>query len=217
MRPSAASLWLVIALALALSNLTVPIGLFAAVPIEELTDLTGKARAVITLKARDNFANEFRYDVSIKNETADPLVADSLVLVLDKITNLAGEDNEPLTHESILKRMEVLGQDGETPDGKPYFRIPVDQSPDLAPYSQSQPVTVRLRNRDYFIVFTPSFRVLGLRRPPPAPKSVESPAPPPNPNLANQALNKLIQLLIKKGLLTEEEWRAANRPPQAPP
>ena len=77
-----------------------------------------------------------------------------------------------------------------------------------------KPVTVRLRNRDYFIVFTPSFRVLGLRRPPPAPKPVESPAPPPNPNLANQALNKLIQLLIKKGLLTEEEWRAANRPPQ---
>ncbi|MGH7206035.1 MAG: hypothetical protein ACREI2_07485 [Nitrospiraceae bacterium] len=217
MRPRATSLRLVIALAFALSNLADPAALLAAVPIEQLTDLTGRARAVITLKARDNFANEFRYDVSIKNETADPLVADSLVLVLDKITNLAGEDNEPLTHESILKRMEVLGQDGETPDGKPYFRIPVDQSPDLAPYSQSQPVTVRLRNRDYFIVFTPSFRVLGLRRAPPPPKSIESPAPPPNPNLANQALNRLIQLLIKKGLLTEEEWRAANRPPQTPP
>jgi len=214
MRPLAASLWLVIALVFAPSKLTNPTGLFAAVPIEQLTDLTGNARAVVTLKARDNFSNEFRYDVSIKNETADPLVADSLVLVLDSITNLAGADNEPLTHEPILKRMEVLGQDGETPDGKPYFRIPVDQSPDLAPYSQSQPVTVRLRNRDYFIVFTPSFRVLGLRRAPPPPKSVESPAPPPSPNQANQVLNKLIQLLIKKGLLTEEEWRAANRPPQ---
>ena len=214
MRPRAASLWLVIALAFALSNLTAPTGLLAAVPIEELTDLTGKAKVIVTLKGRNNFSNEFRYDVSVKNETADPLVADSLVLVLDKITNLAGEDNEPLTHESILKRMEVLGQDGETPDGKPYFRIPVDQSPDLDPYSQSQPVTVRLRNRDYFIVFTPSFRVLGLRRAPPPPKATESPTPPAN---LNQPLNRLIQLLIKKGLLTEEEWRAANRPPQAPP
>jgi len=183
------------------------------VPIEQLTDLAGKARAVVTLKGRDNFANEFRYDVSIKNESSDPLVADSLVLVLDKITNLAGEDNEPLSHESILKRMEVLGNDGETPDGKPYFRIPVDQNPDLAPYSQSQPVTVRLRNRDYFIVFTPSFRVLGLRRAPPPPKPAEAPAPAAN---LNQPLNRLIQLLIKKGLLTEEEWRAANRPPQQP-
>ncbi len=215
MRPSAVPTQLVLVLSLALSNLTDPAALLAAVPIEQLTDLTGKARAVVTLRARDNFSNEFRYDVSIKNETADPLVADSLVLVLDKITNLAGEDNEPLTHEPILKRMEVLGNDGETPDGKPYFRIPVDQSPDLAPYSQSQPVTVRLRNRDYFIVFTPSFRVLGLRRAPPPPKSVEHPAPPPpNLNQANQSLNRLIQLLIKKGLLTEEEWRAANRPPQ---
>jgi len=214
MRPSAASPRLGIALTLALSYLTTPSGLLAAVPIEQLTDLAGKARAVVTLKGRDNFANEFRYDVSIKNESSDPLVADSLVLVLDKITNLAGEDNEPLSHESILKRMEVLGNDGETPDGKPYFRIPLDQNPDLAPYSQSQPVTVRLRNRDYFIVFTPSFRVLGLRRAPPPPKPAEAPAPAPN---LNQPLNRLIQLLIKKGLLTEEEWRAANRPPQQPP
>ena len=214
MRPSVASPRLGIALAFALSNLTIPTGLLAAVPIEQLTDLAGKARAVVTLKGRDNFSNEFRYDVSIKNESSDPLVADSLVLVLDKITNLAGEDNEPLSHESILKRMEVLGNDGETPDGKPYFRIPLDQNPDLAPYSQSQPVTVRLRNRDYFIVFTPSFRVLGLRRAPPPPKPAEAPAPAPN---LNQPLNRLIQLLIKKGLLTEEEWRAANRPPQQPP
>ena len=213
MRPSVASPRLGIALTLALSYLTTPSGLLAAVPIEQLTDLAGKARAVVTLKGRDNFANEFRYDVSIKNESSDPLVADSLVLVLDKITNLAGEDNEPLSHESILKRMEVLGNDGETPDGKPYFRIPVDQNPDLAPYSQSQPVTVRLRNRDYFIVFTPSFRVLGLRRAPPPPKPAEAPAPAAN---LNQPLNRLIQLLIKKGLLTEEEWRAANRPPQQP-
>lgn len=214
MRLHAASLWLVIALALALSNLTAPIDLLAAVPIEQLTDLTGRANPVVTLKARDNFSNEFRYDVSVKNETADPLVGDSLVLVLDKITNLAGEDFEPLTHEPILKRMEVLGQDGETPDGKPYFRVPVDQGPDLPPYSESRPVLVRLRNRDYFIVFTPWFRVLGQRRPPPPPKSIESPTPPPSINQANQALNRLIQLLIKKGLLTEEEWRAANRPPQ---
>ena len=213
MRPSVASPRLGIALTLALSYLTTPSDLLAAVPIEQLTDLAGKARAVVTLKGRDNFANEFRYDVSIKNESSDPLVADSLVLVLDKITNLAGEDNEPLSHESILKRMEVLGNDGETPDGKPYFRIPVDQNPDLAPYSQSQPVTVRLRNRDYFIVFTPSFRVLGLRRAPPPPKPAEAPAPAAN---LNQPLNRLIQLLIKKGLLTEEEWRAANRPPQQP-
>jgi len=213
MRPRAASTRLGIALAFALLNVTIPTGLLAAVPIEQLTDLAGKARAVVTLKGRDNFSNEFRYDVSIKNESSDPLVADSLVLVLDKITNLAGEDNEPLSHESILKRMEVLGNDGETPDGKPYFRIPVDQNPDLAPYSQSQPVTVRLRNRDYFIVFTPSFRVLGLRRAPPPPKPAEAPAPAAN---LNQPLNRLIQLLIKKGLLTEEEWRAANRPPQQP-
>jgi hypothetical protein len=88
---------------------------------------------------------------------------------------------------------EVVGQDGQTDDGKPFFRIPVDG--DVAPQGDSRPATVRLRNREYVAVFTPSFRVYGTaRRPAPEPK------------------HRLIQLLIKKGVLTEEEWRRANQP-----
>ena len=56
-----------------------------------------------------------------------------LIIVLDKITNLAGEDREGLTGESFLKRFDVLDQDGQTDDGKPYFRIPAGTSPDLVP------------------------------------------------------------------------------------
>ncbi|MEP6958766.1 MAG: hypothetical protein ABI980_08540 [Nitrospirota bacterium] len=73
---------------------------------------------------------------------------------------------------------------------------------DLTPSSQSLPANVRL------IVFTPSFKVFGIRRPPPLAKT-EKPAPPPSsPN----SVDKLIQLLIKKGVVTEEEWRKANQP-----
>jgi hypothetical protein len=177
--------------------------------LDQLTDLTGKATAVVTLKGRDNFNSEYRYDVSVKNLSADTFIGDSLFIVLDKVTNIGGEDRENLNSDTILSRMEILGQDGETQDGKPYFQIPAGSTTDLIPYSQSLPVNVRLRNKDYLIVFTPSFKVFGLKRPPPPAKTTEKPGPPAS---STNPVDKLIQLLIKKGVVTEEEWRKANQP-----
>lgn len=192
-------------------------GLFAAAvessasPLDQLTDLTGKAHTIITLKGRDNFTSEYQYDVSVRNQTPDPLVGDSLIVVLDKITNLAGEEREPLKSETILSRFEVLGQDGETDDGKPFFRIPPGNGPDLAPQTDSKPVFVRIRNKDYVAVFTPSFKVYGSKRPPPEPKQQASQTPhAPVPSQGDKQTEKLIQLLIKKGVITEDEWRKAR-------
>jgi hypothetical protein len=177
-------------------------------PLDHLTDLTGKATAVVTLKARDNFNSEYRYDVSVKNLSPDTFIGDALFIVLDKVTNIGGEERENLNSDTILSRMEVLGQDGETQDGKPYFQVPVGSTTDLAPSSQSLPATVRLRNKDYMIVFTPSFKVFGIKRPPPVAKTAEKPGPP----ASSTSVDKLIQLLIKKGVVTEEEWHKANQP-----
>lgn len=189
----------------------------AAASLDQLTDLTGRATAVVTLKGRDNFSSEYRYDVSVKNQSPDLLIADSLIVVLDKITNLAGEEQDNLKGESFLKLFDVLGQDGETDDGKPFFRIPVGSSPDLAPQTISIPASVRIRNKEYLIVFTPSFRVFGQKRVPLEPRRIEAtapaptPVPPPAPPSRN-SVDKLIQLLIKKGVLTEDEWKRANQP-----
>jgi hypothetical protein len=188
---------------------------FAAASLDQLTELTGKASVIVTLKGRDTFTSEYRYDVSVRNHTSDALIADSLVIVLDKITNLAGEDHEGLTGESFLTRFEVLGQDGETADGKPFFRIPAGPSPDLGPLTDSLPASVRLRNKDYLSVFTPSFKVLGQKRPPPEPKQTQAAPVQPGATPAapsRNSVDKLIQLLIKKGVVTEEEWRKANQP-----
>jgi len=57
--------------------------------------------------------------------------------------------------------MEIPGQDGETDDGKPYFLTPSGFGPDLTPYTESSPVTVRIRNKDSLIVFTPFFGCMG--------------------------------------------------------
>lgn len=167
-----------------------------AASIEPLGDITGAAHAIVTLLERDNFANEFRYDVRIRNDSPDPLPTDSLILVLDHVTDLARKDAQD--------RIEVVGPDGVTAEGKPYFRLPAGPAAVVPPYQESAPVLVRLRNPDYTIVFTPSFRVLGPRRVPPS-----------------ESLRALIDLLIKKGVLTEAEWKAATHParpgpPEAP-
>lgn len=180
---------------------------------DQPTDLTGKVAVIVTFQSRDNFANEYRYEVTIRNLGAEPLVGDSLMLIVDRVTNVGGEDREPLKSEPLLKRMEILGADGETEDGKPFFRISPDGNQDLLPQTESRPITVRLRNRDYVQVFTPAFRVMGMRRLPPAPKSQDlSAVPTAKTPVGKPQLDKLIQLLIKKGVLTEEEWRAANHP-----
>ena len=181
----------------------------SAVSLDQLSDLTGKAIPVVTLKGRDNFSSEYRYDVSVRNTSSDAFVADSLVIVLDKITNLGGEDHEALKNEPLLRRFEVLDQDGENEYGKPYFQITGGSGPELVPYSESRPAAVRLRNKDYLAVFTPSFRVLGIKRQPPKPKGPE-----PSRQITDNksAINKLIQTLIKKGLITEEEAKAVLQP-----
>ena len=204
-------------LAVALAVAMEPVCGFAASP-DQLTDLTGRVQTIVTLKSRDNFTSEYRYDVSVRNLSPDALIGDSLIIVLDKITNLAGEDREGLTGESFLKRFDVLDQDGQTDDGKPYFRIPAGTSPDLVPQTDSPPAVVRIRNRDYVAVFTPSFKILGQKRPPPKGKRAEAPtastssALEPSAAADRKTVDKLIQLLIKKGIVTEEEWRKANQP-----
>ncbi|ULA63867.1 MAG: hypothetical protein LZF86_110567 [Nitrospira sp.] len=184
-----------------------------ASPIDHLTDLTGKVTVIVTLTGRDNFTSEYRYDVSVRNVTAEPLIADSLIVVLDKITNLAGEDHEGLTNEPFLNRFDVLGQDGETGEGKPFFRIPPNGTPDVAPQTNSRAASVRIRNRDYVAVFTPVFKVYGNKRPLPEAKQPAAQTQPAVPHRqTDKQIDKLLQLLLKKGVITEEEWRKANQP-----
>lgn len=185
---------------------TVTAGAALASALDQLTDLSGRASVNVTLVGRDNFTSEYRYELTVRNRSNDPFIAESLIVVLDKITNLAGEERESLKNEPLLHRFDIVGQDGETDDGKPFFRVPVGTSPDLAPLSDSLSFAVRIRNKDYVSVFTPSFRVYGKKRPPPEPKGSNNPPPP--GNAAQDRTDRLIQLLLKKGIITEEERKS---------
>jgi len=159
---------------------------------EPLEDLTAAVIPVVTLRQRDNFSNEFTYEVFVENRTSRPIRSDSLIVVIDSIVDLAGKD--------ATNRVQVVGQDGETAEGRPFFRVPVAGN-QLPPYTESEPAVVRLRNPYYTIVFTPSFRVLGkpVREP-------RVPVAPPPPAGRNDSLNRLVEILIKKGVLSREEW-----------
>ena len=167
--------------------------------VDQLEDLTAGVIPIVTLRERDNFANEFRYDVSVENRTSHPIKTEGLIVVVDQIIDLAGKD--------ATNRIEVLGADGQMPDGKPYFKVPAAGA-QLAPYTESEPTTVRLRNPYYTILFTPSFRVLGRQISPPRLPAVVPP-------VAGRAdgINRLIEILIKKGVITREEWLGGSTSP----
>ena len=156
--------------------------------VDELPDLTEGVVPVVQYKNSDPFSgtgltsvSEVEYIVKVKNQTGDPLIADSLILVVDTVRAISG-------HE-ISDRVKIEGPDGMMADGKPFFRIPnADQ--ELGPFSESEAVTIRVSNPDFLRFFPPSIRVRGLRRSP------------------GEAVKGLLESLIQKGILAPEE--AAN-------
>ena len=125
--------------------------------------------------------SEVEFIVKVKNQTGDPVVADSLILVVDTVKEITGAD--------ISDRVEIAGPDGLLANGKPFFRIPNSEQ-ELGPYSESEAVTIRVSNPDYLRFFPPTIRVRGLRRSP------------------GEAVKGLLESLVQKGILAPEE--AAN-------
>ena len=62
------------------SLLLVGAGPLSAASLDQLTDLSGKVVPIVTLKGRDNFNSEYRYDVNVKNLSADTFIGDSLFI-----------------------------------------------------------------------------------------------------------------------------------------
>ncbi len=154
--------------------------------VDALPNLTGGVVPVISYKEHDPFANNrltsvshIEYVIRVKNKTNDPIVAESLILIVDKVIEITGAD--------ISARVDIGGADGLMADGRPYFHIPVSDNKDLAPFSESEPVIVELENPDYLRFYPPSLEVRGLRRE--SEKSVQG----------------LLDTLVNKGLLTTDE------------
>lgn len=164
--------------------------------VDDLPDLTGGVVPVVQYKHLDPFSgndiltsvSEVEYVVRIKNQTGDPLIADSLILVVDTVREISGKE--------ISNRVRIEGSDGMTGDGKPFFRIP-STGKELPPYGESEPVTIRVTNPDYLRFFPPGVRVRGIRR------------------SSEKAVKDLLETLVQKGLLSPEEAIKALESPSS--
>ncbi len=189
-------------LGIVLLSLAVNESLVLANPsVDDLPDVTEGVVPVVQYKDADALSgtrltsvSEVEFIVKVKNQTGDPLVADSLILVVDTVKEISGED--------ISDRLEIVGSDGLLANGKPFFRIP-STGQELAPFGESEAVTIRVNNPDYLRFFPPSIRVRGLRR------------------SADEAVKGLLESLVQKGILAPEEAANAMRstapPPAVPP
>jgi hypothetical protein len=155
-----------------------------ALTVERLEDLTAGAVPVVIYVSHDNFTNEHVYAVKVLNKTGDPILAGTLVLVVSAVMDIA--------MRNILDRLAFPDQLGTTA-GKPYFRVPVKSSFELLPFQESEPIYIRFRTPDYVQYYPPVIRVLGVRR------------------TAAQSLEKLVQQLTDKGVLSEAEAQTALR------
>ena len=135
--------------------------------------------------------SHIEYVIRVKNQTGDPVVGDSLVLVVDKIVEISGDD--------ISDRVVVEGADGHLADGRPYFQIPVGDKPDLAPYAESEAVILELDNPDYLRFYPPTLQVRGERR------------------VSSKSVQGLLDTLVNKGVLTTDEATQALESSSAPP
>lgn len=197
----------------------------------ESSDLSGRVVAQITRQSYDNFSSEIQYEVRAVNLTDQTFEADSLQIVLYALTNFAGQPVDPVSQQSLISQVEILGNDGTTADGKPYFHAPLPGQDEFGPYAKSEAVTVRLRNTSYITGLTPSFKVFGQKKKEPPPEEPRPPAEEPRPPGAGPAprraappperklekkFDALIDVLLKKGVLTEEERREVVSPRLAP-
>ncbi len=158
---------------------------WAETPVDDLQDLTGGVVPVVQYKGRDPFSgraltsvSQVEYEVKVKNQTGDPVVADSLILVIDGIQEISGKD--------ISGRVEVEGYDGTLQNGKLFFRVPSSEK-ELPPFGESESITIRVNNPNYLRFYPPRMLVKGIRR------------------TANAAVKDLLESLMQKGILHPEE------------
>ena len=148
--------------------LCVPASLLAAPSFDDLTDLTGGVIPLLTYDTgegsggqlfsggRLSSRGEVHYLVRVKNQSGDPILADSLIVVVQKIQEMA-------RLRDVTLDLDMPGADGHTKEGLPYFQVPMNGAPHLGPYQESQPFKLEIKNPNLFRLYPPVLRVRGIR------------------------------------------------------
>ena len=173
-------------------------GTYGTSSTDKSVDLTGGVIPLLTYDTGGSFAGggelfsggrlssrgEVRYLVRVKNQTGDPIEADSLIVVVHQIQEMA-------QLRDVTTSLDIRGTDGITEDGKPYFRVPVHGQTELPPYGESESFPIEIKNPDLLRLYPPVLRVRGIRK------------------TSSQTYQDALQTLIRKGVVTPEEAQKA--------
>jgi len=161
---------------------------------EDLQDLSGQVVPLVSSGQANSFMDggelfsqgsltsrsDIQYTVRVKNQTGDPVIGSSLIIVIEQIMDVART-------RDVASRLEILSPDGQTDEGKPFFHLPKGSTEDLAPFGISDPIHVRIRNPDLLRLAPPTFSIYGIRR------------------TESKKLDDLREALIQKGILSPDE------------
>jgi hypothetical protein len=147
--------------------LFVPASLLAMPSIDELPDLTGGVVPLLSYDTGEgggqlhsgghlSSRGHVYYLVRVKNQSGDPIEADSLIVVVQKIQEMA-------RLRDVTSDLDLPGADGQTKEGYPYFYVPLDNQPTLEPYGESQPFRLEIKNPNLLRLYPPVLRVRGIR------------------------------------------------------
>ena len=171
-----------------------PISLAISDNGEDLQDLSGQVVPLVSSGQANSFMDggelfsqgsltsrsDIQYTVRVKNQTGDPVIGSSLIIVIEQIMDVART-------RDVASRLEILNTDGQTDEGKPFFHLPKGSTEDLAPFGISDPIHVRIRNPDLLRLAPPTFSIYGIRR------------------TESKPLDDLREALIQKGILSPDE------------
>ena len=148
--------------------LFLPSSLLATPSIDELPDLTGGVIPLLSYDTGESGGGQLfsggrlssrghvNYLVRVKNQSGDPIEADSLIVVVQKIQEMA-------RLRDVTTDLDLPGADGHTEEGYPYFHVPIGDQPNLEPYGESQPFRLEIENPNLLRLYPPVLRVRGIR------------------------------------------------------
>jgi hypothetical protein len=171
-----------------------PISLAIGGSEEDLQDLSGQVVPLVSSGQTNSLVaggelfskgsltsrSDIQYTVQVKNQTGDPVIGSSLILVVEQVMEVAKT-------RDVAYRLEILSADGYTEKGKPFYYVPTGTAKDLAPYGVSEPIEIHIRNPDLLRLAPPTFGVFGIRR------------------TETKRVEDLREVLIKKGILSPDE------------
>jgi len=171
-----------------------PLPLVVSGSEEDRQDLSGQVIPLVSSGQANSFMNggelfsqgsltsrsDIQYTVRVKNQTGDPVIGSSLIIVIEQVMDVAGT-------RDVASRLEILDHDGRTDEGKPFFHLPTGTTEDLAPFGISDPIQVHIRNPDLLRLSPPTFSIYGIRR------------------TESKQIEDLREALIQKGILSPDE------------